>query len=390
MDGGILAVATTQALADYQMYGSTGVLGGGTLAFYVGGTGWAATDIATFLKANGPYFNAGSSLGFDTTNANFTYGAISGNMGLTKLGSNTLTLTGVSTYAGPTLISGGTLQFGDGTNGGDGSIAGTAGITDNATLTYNLFAPQTYSGAISGSGNLIKTGGGTLTLAATNSFSGTTTVNGGSLILTSDSALLDSSVILNTAGNLVFDKSVASNAFTLGGLGGAANLGLVNNAPIPVGIALTVGGNNNDTAYSGAITGLGSVTKVGSGTLTLTGVSLYAGATTINGGTLQFGDGAAGHDGVLLNATSITDNATLAYDLAGTQTYSGVITGSGNLTKTGNGVLTLGSASLFSGTTFVGGGTLVVANTGTCRAALWIPAARASWLLRLRRQRLVG
>ena len=64
---------------------------------------------------------------------------------------------------------------------------------------------------------------------------------------------------------------------------------------------------------NGVISGQGSFTKAGPGTLTFTGNNTYSGATTISAGTLQLGNGAAGHDGSL--ATSgITNNATLAYD----------------------------------------------------------------------------
>ena len=82
---------------------------GATLALSVGGTGWAAADVGVLLANNGASFNPGSVLGIDTTNANFSYGTISGSMGLTKLGVNTLTLTGANTYMGPTVVNGGML-----------------------------------------------------------------------------------------------------------------------------------------------------------------------------------------------------------------------------------------------------------------------------------------
>ena len=94
----------------------------------------------------------------------------SNHQGLTKLGANTLTLTGSNRYTGVTTISGGTLQLGDGTAGHDG-IALTGNIVNNAALVYNLNGNQSYSGTINGSGSVTKTGTGTLTLGADSAYS---------------------------------------------------------------------------------------------------------------------------------------------------------------------------------------------------------------------------
>ena len=81
--------------------------------------------------------------------------------------------------------------------------------------------------------------------------------------------------------------------------------------------------------YSGVISGTGSLTKLGTNVLVLTGGNSYSGPTTIGGGTLQLGDGANGHDGSLYAYDAITNNAALVYNLYGQQTYYGVISGSG-------------------------------------------------------------
>ena len=127
---GALAATSPGALPNYNVGSKVTVNTGGMLTLSVGGSGWLATSAGSLLNANGTGFASGSTLGLDTTNANFTYGVITGNMGLAKLGVNTLTLTGNSTFAGPTLISGGTLQLGDG-SGHDGSVSGV--ITNNAS-----------------------------------------------------------------------------------------------------------------------------------------------------------------------------------------------------------------------------------------------------------------
>ena len=84
---------------------------------------------------------------------------------------------------------------------------------------------------------------------------------------------------------------------------------------------------------SGVISGLGSLTKAGSGVLILQGASTYSGTTTVSGGTLQLGDGISGQDGSLPNTSGITTNATLSYNLAGSQGYGCVINGIGGLIR---------------------------------------------------------
>ena len=275
VNDGVLSVTTTAGLPGYSSTSTVTVNNGGMLALSVGGTGgWSANAVNSLVGSNGNGFAAGSALGMDTTLAtsgSFPYGyAISGSMGLTKLGPNALTLTASNTYTGPTTISGGTLQLGDG-NGHDGSLTSTS-ITDNAALVYNLSGSQTYSGVISG---------------------------------------------------------------------------------------------------------FGSLTKLGTNALVLTGSNTYTGGTTITGGTLQLGDG-NGNDGSLAAIGGITDNAALVYNLNGSQNYAGSISGSGSLTKTGTGTLTLSGSNAYGGHTTVSGGTLCSGRTrGIVRLQQYGHAARS-------------
>ncbi len=159
----------------------------------------------------------------------------SGTFALTKVGTGALTLAGTNSYTGSTAINGGTLQLGDGTGGHDGTINATSGvaIASGASLAYNLFGVSTASYVISGAGGVSKSGAGTLTLAASNSYSGGTTVNAGVVNVSNVTAL-------------------GTGGLTVGGSGTAKlQSGLAGPIQLPalmIGSAITVDGNADELA----------------------------------------------------------------------------------------------------------------------------------------------
>ena len=110
-----------------------------------------------------------------------------------------------------------------------------------------------------------------------------------------------------------------------------------------------------------AIGGTGSVTKLGAGTLILTGANTYAGPTTITAGKLQIGNG--GTTGSIDNTSGVTNNAELVYNRGDSLSVGYAIGGTGSLTKLGAGTLTLSGANTYAGDTTVNDGTLSLAGS---------------------------
>ena len=176
VSGGMLQASTTAALPGYGTSGQVAVGNGATLAVNVGGNGqWAATAIDT-LRSNAS-FASGAALGIDTTNATngFTYASsISGNLGLVKLGANTLTLTGADSYGGGTTINAGRLVA-----GAVNSLSANSALTINGgTLDVSGFANPVASLNIASSGSLNLGLGNTLTSSGTAALNGALNVSG--------------------------------------------------------------------------------------------------------------------------------------------------------------------------------------------------------------------
>ncbi|EJF0934880.1 autotransporter outer membrane beta-barrel domain-containing protein [Salmonella enterica] len=295
--------------------------------------------------------------------------AISGSGQVVKSGDETLTLSGANSYTGGTTISGGTLVA------SNVEALGTGDITDNATLELN--AGGDFANNIGGTGSVVKSGDKTLTLSGSNTYTGGTTISGGTLVASNvealgsgdvtDNATLELSTGGDFANNIGGTGSVVKSGdktLTLSGTnsytGGTTISGgtLVANNVEALGtgdvtnnatLELNTGGD-----FTNAISGSGQVVKSGDKTLTLSGANSYTGGTTISGGTLVANDVNA------LGTGDVTDNATLALNAVGD--FNNAIGGSGKVEKSGDDTLTLSGSNTYTGGTLINGGTLVASN----------------------------
>ncbi|UQY54468.1 fibronectin-binding autotransporter adhesin ShdA [Salmonella enterica] len=290
---------------------------------------------------------------------------LSGSGSLVKTGTGKLTLSGDNTYSGGTTITGGTLTADHADSLGSGDI-------DNSGVLK--VGEGDLENTLSGSGSLVKTGTGELTLSGGNDYSGGTTIIGGTLTADhADSlgtgAVANSGVLqvgegelentLSGSGSLVKtgtgeltlsgDNSYSGGTTIIGGTLTADHADSLGTGAVANSGVLQVGEGELENTLSGS----GSLVKTGTGELTLSGDNSYSGGTTIIGGTLtadhadSLGTGAVANSGVLQVGEGELENT---------------LSGSGSLVKTGTGELTLSGDNSYSGDTTIADGTLIAAN----------------------------
>ena len=267
LGGGALASggATAYALANPLVIGTGGTLGSAT-----------NNGALTFSAASGTITTANPTL---TVNSLVTIaGAIGDNgagYGFTKAGAGLLIMGGANNYSGATTISGGTLSL-------TGSLTGTAIGPSGGTFSEGP------SGVISGSASL-NLGGGLATLAGTNTYTGATTVSGGTLLLSSGGGLGATAVSVKGGGTLLVQGNTsiaAGGSLTVAGGASPASQGVVDLRNYSTSNTLTVNGNLN--LGNGAGGSGGSVLDFdlnSNGTadqIISTGAATLAGSNTIN------------------------------------------------------------------------------------------------------------
>jgi len=299
--------------------------GAGTNTVTLQGTGTAANAFTNFQSLT----MAGTDWTWAGTGTFSTALVQSGTLNLT----GTLGTTTASVVA--TVNNGATLQA----NASNLPLS----VTDNGLVRFQQDSTGTYTGTISGSGAVEKTGAGVLTLtpSAGNTYSGGTTITQGVLSVAADNALGASS------------GSLALN-------GGTLQLGSTFNLAASRAVSITANNGTIDTqgfnsTMAQGITGAGALTKLGSGTLTLNGANTYAGGTNVNAGTVVVGDGTSasaalsggGPVAIAAGATlggygSVTGNVSNNGTIAAANAVAGLASGAignfqinGNLTNAG-------------------------------------------------------
>jgi autotransporter-associated beta strand protein len=242
-----------------------------------------------------------------------------------------------------------------------GGVTGTNNLIVDATSSGNQNSIQFTTSGLNFTGNLTKRGDKTAALGAANTFGGIALVEAGTLRLDHVNALQNATLDTGTSGAQAVTFSGTALTYTLGGLQGADALAITATNTI------SVGNNNSSTTYSGTISGAGGqLTKIGAGTLSLSGNNSYTGATTISGGTLQIGSGGTAGSIGSTSGVSVAAGATLAFNR--TDSYGGnftpAISGSGGLLLQG-GALTLAAAQTYTGATTISGGTLALGSGGS-------------------------
>ncbi|MCO9778283.1 fibronectin-binding autotransporter adhesin ShdA [Salmonella enterica subsp. enterica serovar Mbandaka] len=290
---------------------------------------------------------------------------VTGEGQIVKSGSDELIVTGDNNYSGGTTITGGTLTADHADSLGTGAIANSGVLQVGEGELENT---------LSGAGSLVKTGTGELTLSGDNSYSGTTTITGGTL--TADHAdSLGTGTIANS-GVLQVGEGELEN--TLSGSGslvktGTGELTLSGDNTYSGGTTITGGtltADHADSLGSGDIdnngvlqvgegelkntlSGTGSLVKIGTGELTLSGDNTYSGGTTIDDGVL-IADNADS-----LGTGTIANNGVLQ---VGEGELKNTLSGTGSLVKIGTGELTLSGDNTYSGGTTIDDGVLIAAN----------------------------
>lgn len=341
---------------------------------------------------------------------------ISGAGGLVKTGSGALTLAGANSFTGNFVVSNGTLIAGSttalGSTNGTTTIANDArldlnglnlgaepiiaqgnglgnagaivnsGASQTSALRFITLSNNTTFGGINRwdlranpTGSLIgnnfavtkagvntiylvdlgNTGLGNITISeGTLGVQGTTTLGNPANTLSIGSGR---TLAISSTGTNVLAKIVSLSTGKISNVTGANSL---------LGTTTMTGSNTFDIvtslAVGGNIGGSGSLWKITSGNLILTGTNNYTGVTVVSAGILQIGNG--GGSGTL-GSGAVTNNATLTFNRTNDFTVANVIAGTGTLNQNGTGVLTLSGNSSYSGSTVINSGTIAVGSDTT-------------------------
>jgi len=347
----------TNGLSGANLVGGGGAIGSGTESIIP----WLRAKAAGDNNLNTQFYT------YDATRGVVAVGAVNVDVNSASPTQNVFDLSGSTLNDSKTinsLIAGGTVDTAGHTlTVTSGAIIADTNLTfNNGTLNFGSAEAQLSSrnaralainSAISGSGGLTYVGfrvnsDPTLILGGANTYTGVTNFYGyggnTNIRLTHSLALQNTTLnhVANRGYTLTFGNGGTSGqtAYTFGGLSGNANINLNNNNTTVGAVALTVGGNNEDTIYGGVISSTvsgGSVTKTGTGTTEFTGSNTYDGGTTVSQGRL------------LANNTSGSATGTGNINVAQGAIFGGTgAAGGPSSVNTINGILQMGNNSVAS------------------------------------------
>ncbi|MBR0774520.1 autotransporter domain-containing protein [Bradyrhizobium diazoefficiens] len=349
-------------------------------------------------STNPQTFNVGAIIAF--TNASSASG---GSNVVTYTVNGAMSFNDTSTAGTANITNNGDVEFNAGSN------AGTATIVNNVVMNFN--EASSANGA-----TITNAAAGFLSFNSTATAATATISNDGTLIFGSSATAGNSTITTNsgattsftgtstggnarfitTAGGTVDISGLSSTGMTAGSIEGAGNYVLGANT-------LTTGSLNTSTQVDGVISGTGGgLTKVGTGTLTLTGANSYTGATTISAGTLALSGGGSISSSSVVTVNGVFDvsavSGPIIQTLAGSS--SGVVIGGDTLQiangstefagsiQGGTGLRILGGTQTLSGTnTFTGtttimsGSTLALKGNGSIANSIVVFAAGSTGTL---------
>jgi autotransporter-associated beta strand protein len=333
---GVASGSNTQATANTDIFNfgdGTNGLGAGTITVSggvtMGNTNFGSLSGAIVLTGNTITFSAAPTITVNNTTNTINSIVAGAATSFTKAGSGNLSLGGANTFAGATTVSAGLLTLSNSLALQNSALDTTASIASSSattglkttvatltfgglsgdkdlvslfnagngyssvtTLTLNPGRTVSYSGAIAnGAMNLTKSGAGTQTLSGTNTYGGTTIINGGILNFANKASKTAAVATVAAAGSVGLGVKASDAAYysatDVGDLFNSSLTGFTMNAASGVAIDTTNAGATFDQTV--ALTAARALTKLGTGTLSLSQTNTYSGTTTINEGTLALG-----------------------------------------------------------------------------------------------------
>jgi outer membrane autotransporter protein len=307
-----IGTVTLSDSAAINVTNSSGIHIGSGSVLNIGAADGSAAAAGGQLNATNVFLNNNANIFFNHTDLNNVVNAnIAGGGTVTQEGSGTTVLNGTNSYTGGTLVSAGSLQ------GTSSALQGN--ITNNSHLIFDQTTAGTFTGNISGSGDLSKNNSGTVILQNTNSYSGTTAITGGTLQIAAENNLgtATTPITFSNGTTLASNRTLAvSQSLQL-------QRGLLLNAD---GTLSALG--TNTVVTPNTIAGAGNFTTAGTGTVVFNNAMTYTGNTTIAQGTLTTGA-----------ANVLTNSPVVAVGSAGTLNLNGKTQAINNLQN--NGVISL-------------------------------------------------